>query len=101
SSTCAKLKLFDFEFQAAIHRVPSNMLVIWATGGSARWENMTSTGAALEGEGFRETLWVERTFPLLASRTVTVSPGSPKSAGLTVLVISTRSILLWMLIPCG
>ena len=62
---------------------------------------MTSTGAASEGEGFFETLWVDNTFPVLASRTVTVSPASPKSDGLTVLVIMTRSMPLWMLMPCG
>src|SRR3989442_14210385 len=74
---------------------------MWATGGSAAWENMTSTGAAFEGEGFFETLWVDNTFPVLASRTVTVSPASPKSDGFTVLVIMTRSMPLWMLMPCG
>ena len=51
---------------------------------------MTSTGAAPEGEGLRETLWVEETFQLLASMTVTVSPGSFRS-GLTVLVMMIRS----------
>src|SRR5438552_1903300 len=79
----------------------AHITVMWATGGSAAWENMTSTGAAFEGEGFFETLWVDNTFPVLASRTVTVSPASPKSDGFTVLVIMTRSMPLWMLMPCG
>ena len=54
------------------------------------------TGAAFDGEGFFETLWVDNTFPVLASRTVTVSPASPESDGFTVLVIMTRSMPLWI-----
>jgi len=48
-----------------------------------------------------ETLWVESTLPLLASNTVTVSPGLPRSDGLTVRVMSTRLMPLWMPMPCG
>ena len=45
------------------HKVPSIMFVIWTTGGFELGANITSTGAALEGEGLRDTLCVEGTDP--------------------------------------
>src|SRR3990172_12044950 len=63
--------------------------------------NITTTGASPEGEGLRDTLWVESIFLLLASSMVTVSPGSPRSDGRTVLVMMSRSIPVWRLMPWG
>ena len=55
---------------------------------------MTSTGAALEGDGFDDTLCVDSTAPVLASNSVTVSPACAILSGLTVLVMTTRSMPL-------
>src|SRR5712692_1156585 len=63
--------------------------------------NIASTGASPEGEALRDTLWVDSTFPVLASSTVTVSPGSPRSEGRTVLVMIDLSMPVCMLIPWG
>src|SRR6185295_3205571 len=101
SSTWLKENDWVFGSQTPAHSVASNILVMCTTGGLAFGANMTSTGAALAGDGFNETLCVDSTFPVLASNTVTESPACAISSGLTVLVTRTRSMPLCIAMPCG
>ena len=73
------------------------MVVTYATA-FAGW-NITSTGALL-ASGFMVSLCVERTRPVLASRTVTLSPGFLRS-GEMVLVTIRRSIPGLSAMPWG
>src|SRR5262245_34957783 len=56
SNTCEKAKVFVPAFHVSAARVPSYMLVTYATGGFAPGTKRISTGAAFAGDGLGDTL---------------------------------------------